>query len=155
MPVATCTPCVTRYRPTGRDGTGNHATGCWWRCENTPVTKHVVNITPNAAPNQAATRSSRNALWNRPCRRGRPGSVVMRSTTCINGLQVRVPPTLDVVQPRQPQPGDGCDLADRVGADHRPVEPRPHIAAVLHAHPPRAPAAPRRLDLHQHGALAG
>src|SRR5204862_368126 len=33
MPAATCTPWVTRYRPAGRDGTGSHDSGCWWRCE--------------------------------------------------------------------------------------------------------------------------
>ena len=63
MPLATCSPCVNRNRPAGRAGTGSQDSGCWWRWENSPVTKQVVNSTPREAPSQAASRSSRSGLW--------------------------------------------------------------------------------------------
>jgi hypothetical protein len=58
MPVATCTPCVTRYKPTGRVGIGNQLWGCCCRWENRPVKKQVENRMPNATPRTAARRSS-------------------------------------------------------------------------------------------------
>ena len=60
-PVATWTPCVTRYSHDGCAGIDRKPTssGCCARCETRPVRKHVKKLTPSAMPSSAAVRSER------------------------------------------------------------------------------------------------
>ena len=68
IPVATWTPCVTRYRPAGRDGHSNHDGGCWMRWDSKPVRKQTEKHTPSAMPSTAATRSPWRASASRSSR---------------------------------------------------------------------------------------
>ena len=62
MPVATWSPWVKRYRPAGRAIGSNQPGGFCWMCDQNPVAKQIVNVTPSAMPSHAAVRSSCSAL---------------------------------------------------------------------------------------------
>ena len=69
-PVATCTPCVTRYRLTGRDGHRNHDGGCWMPWLRMPVRKQIPIAAPNHSPRWLVSTGERSGDRNAPGRSG-------------------------------------------------------------------------------------
>ena len=61
-PVATCTPCVTRYPQTGPAGMGSQDHGAYWYALSRPVAKQTRKHTPTTLPIRAVSAVERSGL---------------------------------------------------------------------------------------------
>ena len=158
MPVATCTPGVTRYSHDGCAGIERKPTssGCCARCDARPVRKHVKKLTPSATPSSAAVRSE--------CSAARERALAKRASGAPNAYR-DLTGTRPAIRPRSPthprtiavdasraRPARSAMGADRVRADARPGEPVADALVGLQAQARPSARRARRLELDQHRA---